>query len=96
MIRYDLRAVDGAALNAALAAAEIVRDNVRVVVDRIGRIYEPTGEADEAGIPVVAPIAGWHANLYTAEPLTEEQRAALPIIPTPAEPKRVMAGEVIG
>lgn len=94
MIRYDLRAEDAGALNAALTAADIVRDNVTIVIDRIGRIFEPTGEADGEGMPVFAPVTGWFANLYAAEPLSEAQLALLPIIETPVQPLRVMAGEL--
>lgn len=95
MIRYDLRAADSAALNAALIAAGIVRDNVEVIIDRIGTIHEPTGEVDEDDLPILAATEGWHANLYVAEALSAEQQAALPIIPTPVEPKRIMAGEIV-
>jgi hypothetical protein len=95
MIRYDLRAADNAALSAALAEAGIIRDNVTVIVDRIGLIFEATGEVDEGGLPIVEAIEGWHANLYCAEPLTDEQEAVLPIIPTPPAPVRVLAGEAL-
>ncbi|ABQ68532.1 hypothetical protein Swit_2173 [Rhizorhabdus wittichii RW1] len=92
MKRYDLRAADAAALAVAFAAAAIAPALI-MVIDVIGEIAVPTGEVDEDGAPIHEAVEGWHANLYTAEELEPEQLAALPIIPTPATPWRVLAGE---
>lgn len=96
MIRTDLCAADAAALDAALNAAGLTRDNVDVLVDVIGIMSEETEDLDADGYPLLVPLEGWHANLYTAVPLTADQVALLPIIPTPATPWRRMAGETSG
>lgn len=61
-------------------------------LDVIGTIYKPTGETEEIDgrqIPVMQAIDGFHANLRSQ--LTEEQKAALPLIDAPATPVRVWA-----
>ncbi len=63
-----------------------------VTYDPIGVIYEP-GTYDEAGEEITAPVAleGWHVNVRTADPLTEEQaETLLPIVlQEPNKPVRV-------
>jgi hypothetical protein len=39
------------------------------------------------------PIEGYHANLRVVGELTEQQRAALPLIDKPATPNRVWFGD---
>lgn len=64
-------------------------------LDVIGIIYKDSGQVDEEGNPIMVPEEGYHANLRNQEgyPLTEEQQAALPLIPTPANPVRIWAGD---
>lgn len=95
MIRTDLKAASQPALYAALEVAGLVVDGVTTLLDEIGAVWIETGDVEEEGAPVLRRRWGWHANLYTAEPLTDAQRAALPDIPTPATPLRVLAGEVL-
>jgi hypothetical protein len=91
-----LKATDEASLYAALEAAGIVtlQDDAYIPVngvflDVIGTISMPTGKMDAEGNPIYAPIDGYYANIYT--PVTEEQLALLPVIPTPDNPVRVAA-----
>ena len=60
-------------------------------LDVIGTIYKVTGEREEDGrmLPVTEALEGFHANLRGQ--LTEEQKAALPLIDAPATPVRVWA-----
>ena len=61
-------------------------------LDVIGTIYVLTGETetiDGKELPVSQAIDGFHANLRGE--LTEEQKAALPLIDAPATPVRVWA-----
>jgi hypothetical protein len=60
-------------------------------LDVIGEIYKPTGEVDEKGNPVMAPIDGYHANIRG---ITEEQAAQLPQITAPDTPYRIWAGDL--
>lgn len=94
-MRYNLRAADAATLTAALTAAGLIDVDGNampgVALDIIGPIHKPTGETDDAGNPVLAPIAGYHANLIAD--LTPEQEALLPLVPAPARPYRIFAGE---
>ncbi|WP_347269848.1 hypothetical protein [Rhizorhabdus histidinilytica] len=90
MIRYDLRAADAPSLDSALAALDAA---MIVALDVIGTITVQTGEIDADGAPINQPIEGWHANLYTVEELSPAELEALPVIPTPATPWRMLAGE---
>ena len=61
-------------------------------LDIIGIIHIATGEMEEVDgrqIPITQAIDGFHANLRGE--LTEEQKAALPLIDAPATPVRVWA-----
>jgi hypothetical protein len=51
-------------------------------IDVIGTIYRPTGEVDEEGNAIVAPLDGYHVNIrnYTDAPELE-QYAVVPTIP---------------
>jgi len=66
--------------------------------DQIGTIYANTGPIDpETGQPTPEPIDDfYYANLRDGvdiPPLTDEQVAALPTIPAPADPYRIWAGD---
>lgn len=69
--------------------------NAAIALDIIGLIYKPTGAMlttkDGMKYPEMVPIDGYHANLKAE--LTEQQEALLPLIPKPATPYRVWAGE---
>lgn len=105
---YLLRADDEAALWAALLAAGVVAEQPDVTgvlvklptggaaLDVVGVIYQPTGVTltDQDGLPYpeMAPVPGFHANLRTEGPLTDEQLVLLPLVtPSPATPYRVWA-----
>lgn len=97
MKRYNLRAADKAALQAALIAAGVLvesEDEPHVVapnvLDVIGVISRVTGE-DKKGDPIIVTEDGYHANLIAD--LTKAQEKKLPIIPAPANPFRIFAGE---
>lgn len=93
---YFLRAENEEAMNEALEAAQLP-DNTSI--DVIGIIYEETGETlvDSDGIeyPETAPVNGWHVNIRTIKPLTQEQLNVLPVIDKPNNPVRVFAGGVL-
>ena len=65
-----------------------------IALDVIGVIYKGTGQITEINDPQMgtymyeeqAPIPGYHANIRGE--LTQEQIAALPLIPKPNEPVR--------
>lgn len=40
-------------------------------IDIIGTISKPTGEVDADGLPILAPIDGWHVNVRTIDPAPE-------------------------
>lgn len=86
---YYLCAADEATLNAALYDEE-GNQLVEGDIDVIGTIYEQTG-VDGEGEPIMAAIAGYHANLRRREPLPENELDGL-LIPAPATPSRVWAG----
>lgn len=105
---YLLRASDEAALWTASLAAGLVTEQPNpdgalvkapidgVALDVIGVIWRPTGTmlTDPQGLPYpeMAPVPGFHANLRTAEPLSEAQLAQLPLVtPMPATPEQVWA-----
>lgn len=102
MQNHYLKAVDKAALRAALLAGAIViitDDGDQIAdgycLDEIGVIYKPTGQlVDVEGVAVteLAAAPGWHANLLGE--LSAEQVAALGdvLLPVPpANPYRVWA-----
>jgi hypothetical protein len=97
MTDHHLKAIDQAALQAALESAGILDAEGFVVdgyaLDIIGTIYEPTGETAPDGdgnqIPVMVPVDGYHANLRGV--LTTEQMEKLPLIAAPNTPYRVWA-----
>jgi len=106
MQNHYLKAVDAAALRAALVAASILvaADTdpesgptlaPGYCLDEIGEIIKPTGdtiEVDGVDIPEMAPVPGWHANLLAD--LSDEQQSALAgvLLPVPpAQPYRVWA-----
>jgi hypothetical protein len=67
---------------------------VGINLDIIGQMYKENFDiriADSFGIefPSMDPVDGFHANIRGE--LTEEQQAALPLIPAPATPYRVWA-----
>ena len=59
--------------------------------DIIGTIYKPTGETNNQGLPVMAPIDGYHVN-YPAE---VPELAEYKVDPQPSTPHRVYAGGVV-
>ena len=102
MQNHYLKAVDQAALRAALIAGAviIVTDDGDLLaegcaLDVIGTIYKPTGATltvDGVELPEMAPVPGWHANLLAE--LSDEQCGALAdvLLPAPpAQPFRVWA-----
>jgi hypothetical protein len=58
-------------------------------IDTLGVIYKPTGETDAEGIPVTAPIAGWHVNVRLVD--GEDSNAFTSFAVTPSTPIRVWA-----
>jgi len=56
--------------------------------DIIGTIYKPTGETDSEGVPVLAPIDGYHVNY----PADVPELAQYKCDPQPVTPYRVYAG----
>ena len=96
------------ALFAADVASESTEDGVTYrgaksgyALDVIGLIYRGTGQMVEVNDPEMGtytyeeqePIEGYHANLRVVGELTEQQRAALPLIDKPATPNRVWFGD---
>lgn len=96
MQNHYLKAVDAAALRAALVAAAIIiaTDDGDMLaagcaLDVIGEIMKPTGdtiEVDGVELPEMAPVPGWHANLLAE--LSDEQCGALADVLLPAPPTR--------
>lgn len=66
-------------------------------LDIIGVIFKPTGETGEDAngeYQIVEPLEGYHANLRMwGGELSDEQKAALPLIEKPNTPTRVWAGD---
>lgn len=102
MQNYYLKAVDRAALRAALIAGAVIlvtEDGDQIAagycLDEIGTIYKPTGQmvvVDGVDVPELAAAPGWHANLLGE--LSPEQAAALGEVllsVPPANPYRVWA-----
>lgn len=90
MTDYFLKAADESAMWEALESAGMVDEEcqpVGIALDIIGTIYKPTGEVDAEGLPAMAPIPGFHANIRGE--LTAEQAAPLPLIQPPNNPARV-------
>ncbi|MCE1235103.1 MAG: hypothetical protein LWW93_01980 [Hyphomicrobiales bacterium] len=57
-------------------------------VDPIGALTHATGSVDAEGAPIVEPVEGWHANVWTPdEAVTPEAFAAVEVFP--ATPDRV-------
>ena len=52
-------------------------------ISTIGIIYQPTGETDAEGNPVMAALDGWHVNVRVAseDPTPLEQYAVTPALP---------------
>lgn len=86
---YYLCAADEATLTAALYDEE-GNPLVEGDIDVIGTIYEQTG-VDGEGEPIMAAIAGYHANLRRREPLADGELDGL-LIPTPSTPSCVWFG----
>lgn len=91
-----LRAPDRATMDAALDAAGLVGEEGRpvddsVLLSRIPLLTRPTGAIDANGLPVLAEVEGYHANLRLLRDATDDERAALEAvtIETPAAPYRV-------
>lgn len=94
-----LKATDESALYAALEAAGLVTPDADAVIEGragyrhnvfmtvVGVIARRIGGTDDA--PVMETLDGYHANIYA--PITDEQRAMLPVIAAPANPVRVAA-----
>lgn len=71
----NYRFADEAEARAVLAAYLIADPETGVLVwsqagegyalDPVGVLWEPTGEVDGEGQPVLAPLDGWHVNLRT-------------------------------
>jgi hypothetical protein len=57
-------------------------------IDTIGTIYQPTGQINEEGNPVMAPIAGWYVNVRCEETTAFDNYQ---VDPAPASPVRVWA-----
>lgn len=94
MIDYFLRAESKETLHTNLLEAGILVENEgeftsTVALYCVGVIYEPTGDLDVEGIPLMEPIEGYHANIRGN--LTQEQIDILPIIPHPNNPRVVFA-----
>lgn len=102
MQNHYLKAVDAAALRAALIAASILVEAEAgdtlapgYCLDEIGEIIKPTGNTvtvDGIETQEMAPIAGYHANLLGE--LSDEQIAALGDVlldAAPSHPYRVWA-----
>lgn len=90
---YFLRANTESELLESLESIGITEESVPFpyALHIIGTIYKPTGETDEEGMPIMQPIDGYHANLRTLKPLTQEQEDMLPIIDKPNQPHGVFA-----
>jgi hypothetical protein len=59
--------------------------------DIIGTIYKPTGETASEGLPVMAPIDGFHVNYPGEVPELAEYKPD----PQPVTPYRVYAGGIM-
>lgn len=104
---YFLVADDEAAFNAACQALgvwdteantpkteAVMADGTIWTLDVIGPIYLPTGDLDEDGAPIMAPIPGFHFNVRWKgkAPLPDPLPPGVAIIsPPPSNPVRVFA-----
>lgn len=86
MKTYHLRSNTEQEMLDALEAAELPENSTVVI---IGTIYEPTGEDDDEGNPVMQALGGYHVNILAD--LTEGQEGLLPIIDKPKKPYGVFA-----
>jgi len=112
MITNYIKAVDEAAMWAALEAAGVVVVQQSVDeegqpvgdpsyswpgydLDIIGIMYKDSGQVDADGNPVMVLEDGYFSNLrmQDGKDITDEQKAALPLIPEPTNPLRMWAGD---
>jgi hypothetical protein len=57
--------------------------------DVLGVLYEPTGEVDADGMPIMVPLAGWHVNIRLVS--GEDAGPLEPFEVHPTQPRRVWA-----
>lgn len=91
MTTIYLRAHSEQAMREALEAANLPESTI---IDDIGVITKFTGNSiivDGEEVPEAITLDGYHVNLLTIEPLTDEQLSVLPIIPEPKDKYRTFA-----
>lgn len=105
MISYYMRATSREELVAIGVDLDLLIDDVdgtraasaEIVWDEIGTIYAPTGELDEEGVPLTAPVTDehgnvyWHANLYMPHDLTALAQAKAAEYAGTARGERIVA-----